>query len=227
MTHHAGCGGSLLRLEVYGLVLAAVHALLLDARQLMHRVQSASWLKSGQATAQSEVCSRRTILHVVVVILVVLDFLRTCRRLLVLGLQDKAWRVVFAALDADDVHAAHGAARQLLGNRGLRGGAGETNRRILCHLCCHTSCGSDRRRDFVAHDAGRGRFFGEGTCAAGEEELVLRLVFAREEQVRAVCVSDFDLVRVSVMRLTILSRIGRGWAPSWLDRQFLLQVKTS
>jgi hypothetical protein len=33
-THHAGCGGSLLRLEVDGLVLAAVHALLLNARQL-------------------------------------------------------------------------------------------------------------------------------------------------------------------------------------------------
>jgi hypothetical protein len=45
VTHHARRGRSLLRLEVHGLVLAAFHALLLDARQLDARAQLASWLK--------------------------------------------------------------------------------------------------------------------------------------------------------------------------------------
>jgi hypothetical protein len=77
----------------------------------------------------------------------------------------------------------------------------------------------------VAHDAGRGRFFGEGTCAAREQEPVLRLVFAREEQVGTVCVST----RASFpsWRLTILSRIGRGWVLSSPALPCLLLVKTS
>lgn len=76
----------------------------------------------------------------------------------------------------------------------------------------------------MAHDAGGGRLFGEGTCATREQELVLRLVFAGEQKVGAVCVSS--CVGIASRRLTILSRIGRGWAPSWWALPSLLRVKT-
>jgi hypothetical protein len=76
----------------------------------------------------------------------------------------------------------------------------------------------------VAHDAGRRRFFGEGTCAAREQELVLRLVFAGEQEVGTVCVSTRE--GLASWRLTILSRIGRGWALSWPALPSLLLVKT-
>lgn len=68
----------------------------------------------------------------------------------------------------------------------LGSGAGGTNRRILRDLCCDASCCADCGCDFVPHDARRGRFFGEVACAAGEQQLVLRLVLAREQQVGAV-----------------------------------------
>jgi hypothetical protein len=41
----------------------------------------------------------------------------------------------------------------------------------------------------MAHDTGRRCLFGEGACAACEQQPVLRLVFAGEEEVRAACVS--------------------------------------
>jgi hypothetical protein len=54
VTHHARRGRSLLRLEVHGLVLAAFHALLLDARQLDAKVQLASWLKKKRASQSTK-----------------------------------------------------------------------------------------------------------------------------------------------------------------------------
>jgi hypothetical protein len=180
-SHHARGKRPLLGLEVDGFVLAAVGTAPLDMRQLAQYVSEQ--LKSRQATVQAHMRSRRVVVHVLVVLVVVvivfeLVLPRLCHRLLVLGLQHKAGGVVFAALDADNVHAAHCAARQLLGQRHLRRRAGETNRGILCHLCRHTGCGADRRGDVVAHHARRGRFLGKGTCAAGEQQLVLGFVFA-------------------------------------------------
>src|SRR5690242_13913726 len=119
--------------------------------------------------------------------------LRLNVRRLVLGLEHKAWGPVLAAHVAYDVLPAHGAACNLFffveGSREVGRGVGGTNRRILRDLCCDTSGGSNRRCDFVPHDARGGRLFGEGACSAGEEQLVLGLVFAGEKEVRAVRVS--------------------------------------
>lgn len=52
VTHHTSRGGSLLRLEVDGLVLAAFHALLLDARQL-DAVTVSELIQSRQAKVRS------------------------------------------------------------------------------------------------------------------------------------------------------------------------------
>jgi hypothetical protein len=76
----------------------------------------------------------------------------------------------------------------------------------------------------VAHDAGRGRFFGEGTCAAREQEFILRLVFAGKQKVGAVCVSNF--AGITSAQLTILSRSEREWVLSWSGLRSLLLVKT-
>ena len=106
-------------------------------------------------------------------------------RRLVLGFKSKARRPVLATLDAGNVLATHGAAGHLLGMRALQTGVGGTNRRVLGNFGSDTGSGSDCRCDFVAHNAGRGGLLGEGAGSAREQQLVLGLVFAGEQQVGA------------------------------------------
>lgn len=90
------------------------------------------------------------------------------------------------ALFAHDGLAAHGAQpRQRPRKAGVGRDTGETHRRVLSNVLGDSGRVSDRGCDLVAHDAGRGRLFGEGAGAAGEEQLVVRLVFAGEKQVGA------------------------------------------
>jgi hypothetical protein len=104
----------------------------------------------------------------------------------ILRLQDVARRTPLAALLADYFLAAHGAdvrehfphAEASLGKR-----TGETNRRILTDFSRDASCIADRRCDFVAHDTGRRRLFGERAGPAREEQLVVDFVLAGEQQI--------------------------------------------